>query len=1307
MASNGGVVLDGDGNASDWIEIHNPSDQAINLAGWNLTDNPNNLNKWTFPNVPQAILPAGGYLVVFASSQDTETYIDAGGYMHADFALSAGGEFLAITDPDENIVHAYSPTFPPQVRDVSYGLLPNSITLPLIGEGTASRAIVPTNGSLDSPQVGVPPAWTLPGFDDSSWISSQSGTGVGYDKGGGEGVVNIPNGTLLPGGPVGFDLTDANEDGVLDGMVSSGANSPRGEEPSKALDNNPQTKWLSFSPAGTYYQFQFAGGVRHAVNGYTITSANDAQERDPYSWTLSGSNNGIDFVVIDTRTAQDFAGRHETRGYEFANNTAYEYYRFDFQTEWGATGNNLPNSIQIGEIELLTTGPVNFTDLIDIDLESSWDNYKTSIYQRIEFDVTDAEAIATLRLDMQYDDGFVAYLNGTRVASAAAPSSPHYQSHATSQRNDVESLAPASFDLSQFRHLLVDGTNVLAIHVLNINDGSSDLFARTTLTASQLLDDTTIEAFMLKPTPGAPNSSEGVSLGPLVRNVTENPPRPGDHDDLVITAEVAPAGAPIDQVLLHYRVMFGVEVSLAMADNGLGADLVAGDGIYTAVIPASASGPGQMVRWYVTATDTIAGETRFPLFLNPVDSPEYFGTVVQEAGVSDTLPVFEYFVANVAASGTEAGTRGSVYFLGEFYDNVFVRHRGGYTTNGRKFEFNSGNHFLFDENLPRVDEINLNERGGDPTYMRQVLSWDLFAAAGLPASIGQAWYTRMNDSYLDVRIFVEQPDSDLLRRTGLDDLGAFYKMGADGVENPINSSTNGVRKRTRKGEDNSDLQELVNGLSPSNPNRMQFVYDNVDIAATINYLAATAIVHDNDHVHKNYHLYRDTEGSGQWRFIPWDKDLTFGLNNGIAGVVGNLDPFSHPYFGDSDHQKIDGKWNRLIDAIFEIPEVQEMYLRRLRTLMDQFLLPPGSEETSWIENRVNELTAALQPHVNSGNWLANVQQIVNEYLPERREHLYLNHSIHNPAYPDNAGIPDAQVGNPTIEISHVEYNPASGIRDEEYVQLHNPNNTAVDISNWRIEGDIDYVFPPGTVIPAGGYLYISPDVPTFLARSSGPAGGQNLLVQGNYSRQLANEGGIIYLIAADDTPMANSNTAIAGDYNFDGMVDQQDYLVWKGSFGSTVNLEADGNRDGVVDAADYTVWRNNLGASVPSASLVLAPVAEATAGEETVDLPDSASPAPVAQETPELGIPTPASLSVAILSLFGENDPQEESEAKELGSPERRESLLANEPILLDPSREDRHASNRKHSIAGDGEDVESFVLALDEAFAEQIARSF
>ena len=81
-----------------------------------------------------------------------------------------------------------------------------------------------------------------------------------------------------------------------------------------------------------------------------------------------------------------------------------------------------------------------------------------------------------------------------------------------------------------------------------------------------------------------------------------------------------------------------------------------------------------------------------------------------------------------------------------------------------------------------------------------------------------------------------------------------------------------------------------------------------------------------------------------------------------------------------------------------------------------------------------------------------LDRITGEYLVERRQHLFVNHSMANPAYPDNAGIPAAQVGNPSINFGQVEASPLDGNQAQEYIELTNPNSTAVDVSGWRLRG---------------------------------------------------------------------------------------------------------------------------------------------------------------------------------------------------------------------------------------------------------------
>ncbi|WP_428303709.1 lamin tail domain-containing protein [Lacipirellula sp.] len=506
MASNGTTIADGDGQYSDWIEIYNPTAAPINLAGWHLTDDEDELAKWTFPANAQSVLDPGEYLVVFASGQLTNNYIDPAGYLHTNFALSSDGEYLALTNAASTIVSEFSPQFPASRRDVSFGLVDNATTIPLINSSKTAKALVPTNGSLDSANPNVPPAWTLPGFNDASWATSVGGPGVGFDLGDTP-PPNIPNGTVLPEGLVGNDYTDPDENGILDGTIFAGGfpGSPANEEPPKGLDNSPDSKWLAFTPAGTYYGFRFSNGTQRVVDSYTITSANDAQERDPYSWTLSGSNDGVNYTVVDARTAQSFGSRYETRLYQFTNTTAYEYYKFDIQTRFGATGQVSTNALQVAEFELLSSAGTDFTPLINLNVAAAYTPAKTSVYQRIKFNVADPAALATLRLEMQYDDGFVAYLNGHRVASAGAPASVNYQSNATTERTDGESLVPSAFNLTPYLSDLVAGENVLSIQVLNRTDASPDLLSRPQLIATQLIDDTKLLRYMTKPTPGTPN----------------------------------------------------------------------------------------------------------------------------------------------------------------------------------------------------------------------------------------------------------------------------------------------------------------------------------------------------------------------------------------------------------------------------------------------------------------------------------------------------------------------------------------------------------------------------------------------------------------------------------------------------------------------------------------------------------------------------------------------------------------------------------------------------------------------------------
>ena len=117
MAANTRTVADDQGGYSDWIELHNPTDTPISLAGYTLTDDPIAPTKGP---LPAATLAPGDFLVVWASGRDQVT---AAGW-HTSFRLSRGGEYVGLFGPDGQVVDEVM--FGAQVADVSLGRLAGS-----------------------------------------------------------------------------------------------------------------------------------------------------------------------------------------------------------------------------------------------------------------------------------------------------------------------------------------------------------------------------------------------------------------------------------------------------------------------------------------------------------------------------------------------------------------------------------------------------------------------------------------------------------------------------------------------------------------------------------------------------------------------------------------------------------------------------------------------------------------------------------------------------------------------------------------------------------------------------------------------------------------------------------------------------------------------------------------------------------------------------------------------------------------------------------------------------------------------------
>ena len=505
-----------------------------------------------------------------------------------------------------------------------------------------------------------------------------------------------------------------------------------------------------------------------------------------------------------------------------------------------------------------------------------------------------------------------------------------------------------------------------------------------------------------KPTPGSANPRTSKNIGPSISEINHFSNYEQENYNIRITAKVIGRYAPVSKVTLTYRIMFeNYQPTLLMADDGVGPDDIAGDGIYTANIESENSKPrpfaqGDMVRWYVQATDVNDNTSRKPEFLNHSSSAQYLGTVINDPTIHQTqLPVFQWFVPNPkwyrrGSSNNREWSQGAVFFQGEFIDNLRIRTRGATVANAIKpnfkFDFNNGDHFEVRNDLERVEEMNLNGFHGEnvwtPSFLRSVLTYRILRESGVSAPYSFHVHVIQNGFFYGLCAMEEQIDKRFLKRNGLAQEGSLYKAHRTGNW-LARIPEGGWRKIFPENEDFSNLAGFVQGISPSNSvvEREKFIFDNVNIPAVINYLAAYSIAANHDRLQHNYYMHMDPN-SGEWTIIPWDVDRAF-----PEGGTLSHQSVKSIYYGDSSHVRISGtadSYNRLYDVVFDVPRTRQMYLRRLRTLVDLWhgnrsarLLgvvdelslsvsaTAAMDEAKWRHNRLKQASFAIKNTINT------------------------------------------------------------------------------------------------------------------------------------------------------------------------------------------------------------------------------------------------------------------------------------------------------------------------------------------------------
>lgn len=344
-----------------------------------------------------------------------------------------------------------------------------------------------------------------------------------------------------------------------------------------------------------------------------------------------------------------------------------------------------------------------------------------SVYVRIPFTLDEVPDFNALSMSIQYEDGMVAFLNGTQIVSRNAPSSLNFRSGAPTNRPDAIAVTPEIINISQARSLLREGKNVLAFHGLNNLVTSSDLLLRPRITGF-VGEANNNFGFAYPPTPREPN----IRVVPGIGSEVVFSKKGGTYSSN-FTLEITPASASSeDEVQIRYTT----DGSIPDRNSQL----------YTTSIP-------------VTSTVTIRSRTFGPgSLVGPVRTEHYLRILSSARNFSSNLPVIVMDTdgrSSIPASGWvstqmhifEPDTNGRTSLVSEptYSSRAGIRVRGSSTAGRPKPSLNLELWGEVDEEDKQASLLGMPSESDwvlwgpynfDPTFMRNPLVYELSNEVG-------------------------------------------------------------------------------------------------------------------------------------------------------------------------------------------------------------------------------------------------------------------------------------------------------------------------------------------------------------------------------------------------------------------------------------------------------------------------------------------------------------------------------------------------------------------------------------------------
>ncbi len=521
-----------------------------------------------------------------------------------------------------------------------------------------------------------------------------------------------------------------------------------------------------------------------------------------------------------------------------------------------------------------------------------------------------------------------------------------------------------------------------------------------------------------KPTPGEKNSTAADVAPPSISAIGHAPIQPKPGEPVRVAARVlAPGG--VKAVTLLYQIgepgkyirktdeaFEKTWTPVPMHDDGKDGDVKAGDGVFTAVLPAALQQHRRLIRYRISAEDAKGQTVRVPYADDACPNFAYFCSTAPPTWTGfpgkpgegqpwtfpgtlfGTLPGMTLLAnkEDVEHSQWDGDSNkkkfsGTLIADGKVYDHIAFHNRGQASTyvsgkNKWGFKFNPAREFQSAEmagsSLQRgLEKVALNacaspwvQGNRGMAGLDEALSFRAFEIAGVPSSrcrhvqlrVIDAAEEQTKDQYTGdlwgLYLMVEEPDGGFLNERDLSD-GNLYHMGGPNEKR---------HQALKQSADNSDLDAFMGKIRGGADEA--WWRSNLDLPGYYSFHAISRLMGNVDlREGENHFLYHRADN--RWTVLPWDLDMMFIPKAHQSGRV---------------------------DAArcLEVPALRVEYRNRCREILDLFCDDPSSRGGQ-IAQMADEFASPLHPPGQRLGW-PELDQCLWNYHPRTAEKgaFYLN-----------------------------------------------------------------------------------------------------------------------------------------------------------------------------------------------------------------------------------------------------------------------------------------------------------------------------